>query len=426
MNNLWTKLPVFTLIIFVIATTITNAQNQCAAVEVAAQNLLVHPELIAKRQATLAAIQSQLETNAQSNFVQDRSVVTIPVVVHVVYNGNSENITDAQIMSQIDVFNIDFRKLNANAANIPTEFAPLAADTELEFCLASKDENGMNTTGITRRSTSISNISMSYAPDGRTKVCHTSLGGSDAWDETKYLNIWVAKIGSGILGFGTFPGTSILGEDGIFIDARYFGKTGLAIQNPPNHLGRTAVHEIGHYFDLRHIWGEEDNSCEDDDGVEDTPKQRNSYSGCPVHPQLSCGNKAMFMNYMDYTVDGCMSMFTLGQKNRLRATLESVRAGLISSNGCGTSGTKQNEKFLSDIKISPNPASETIQISIPFNEEKSLKYWIFDNLGKVVLGGVLEHQSVKTLDVSSLYSGFYVLKVETDKGVFLEKIQIIH
>jgi hypothetical protein len=395
------------------------AQSQCISVEVAAQNAIKYPSLIPKRQQILQAIEAQIA--AQENSVQTRSIITIPVVVHVVYNGNNENISEAQIISQIEVLNTDFRKMNTNAANIPTEFVSIAADPEIEFCLASIDPSGMPTTGITRKSTNITNISMSYSADGRTKVCHNSLGGTDAWDESKYLNFWVAKIGSGILGFATFPGTAMEGEDGVFIDARYFGKTGLATQNPPNHLGRTAIHEVGHYFDLRHIWGEEDNSCTDDDGVTDTPQQRNSYSGCPIHPQLSCGNVVMFMNYMDYTVDGCMSMFTQGQKARMQATLQTTRSGLLSSNGCGTSAVNEITKQANSLKISPNPAGDFVQFTVEQKDLQTKNYTIFDELGRTILSGSLEFLYSNQIDISSLLSGVYVVKIGNKQAVFVKR-----
>jgi Pregnancy-associated plasma protein-A/Secretion system C-terminal sorting domain len=395
------------------------AQSQCVSVENVARNAALHPELIAKRQLVQNAVDAHIIQ--QENSVQSRTVITIPVVVHVVFNGNNENITDAQINSQIEVLNIDFRKMNTNANNIPTEFVSIVADTEIEFCLASIDPVGMPTTGITRKSTNISNISMSYAPDGRVKVCHNSLGGTSAWDETKYLNIWVAKIGSGILGYATFPGTTLPGEDGVFIDARYFGKTGLAIQNPPNHLGRTAIHEIGHYLDLKHIWGEEDNSCNDDDGVTDTPQQRNSYSGCPVHPQLSCGNPAMFMNYMDYTVDGCMSMFTQGQKARMQATLATVRSGLLTSNGCGTNAAFEPSEKQLQVKVSPNPTADVLSFSVLQLNFEPMKYAIYDGLGKLVLKGNIDKAGFQQIDISRLLSGAYVLKLEGKKEISTER-----
>jgi hypothetical protein len=398
--------------------TFTQAQTHCVTSEVAAFKATIQPSILEKRQAISHIITKKLAE--QPNSSQERTVVTIPVVVHVVFSTNNENISDAQINSQIDVLNTDFRKMNANAANIPADFASLAADVEIEFCLASIDPNGLPTSGIEKRSTTITNISMSYSPDGRTKVCHNSLGGFDAWDDKKYLNFWVAKIGSGILGYATFPGTAMDGEDGVFIDARYFGKTGLASQNPPNHLGRTAVHELGHYFDLRHIWGDNSNVCTDDDGVDDTPIQRTSYEGCPTHPQLSCGNKAMFMNYMDYTVDGCMSMFTEGQKARMLATLQTTRSGLLSSNGCGMSPSFEpiNRQNLS---ILPNPVDDYLMVTIHQSGFEPQQYVVYDIIGKQILRGHFEHTSTQRIDVSGLLSGAYVLQIEGKKGFLSQK-----
>ncbi len=186
-------------------------------------------------------------------------VVHIPVVVHVVYKGPLENISDAQIQSQIDVLNADFRLQNANASNIPTEFQPFAADVEMEFCLASQAPDGTPSNGITRSSTSWLNIGQILAPDGSPRVCYTALGGEDAWDPAHYLNIWVAGIGGGILGFGTQPGTAPPAEEGVVIDPKYFGTTGLAALNPPNHPGHPPHTRSGIIFDLNYIWGGNEN-----------------------------------------------------------------------------------------------------------------------------------------------------------------------
>ncbi len=357
------------------------AQNEpCFAEEMARKNALFHPELAESREEIHAKI-----TEFAQNFdktTQSRAVVTIPVVVHIVYRSAVENIADSQVQSQIDVLNKDYRRQNTNATNTPAEFQPFAADFEIEFCLAKIDPTGKATTGITRRATTYDNVSQSYALNGDLRVCHTALGGADGWNPAKYLNIWVAKIGSGILGFGTFPGSSQPDEDGIFIDPRYFGTTGLTLQYPPNHLGRTCTHEVGHFLDLYHIWGNDSESCTDDDGVGDTPKQRGPSSGCPVHPQLSCGVKTMFMNYMDYTSDNCMNSFTEGQKARARGTLQVARVGLMNSNICGSVPIFEPENLVEKISVFPNPTSGELTVRLPKSMGAVKNWQVFDVLGK--------------------------------------------
>ena len=255
------------------------------------------------------------------------TILTIPVVVHVVYYNSTENISTAQVQSQIDILNEDFRRLNADASNTPSGFQSVAADTEIEFCLATTDPNGNSTSGITRTSTSQSSFGTN---DG---VKYTSSGGIDAWNTAEYLNIWVCDISGGILGYAQFPGGSS-SSDGVVCDYAYFGNTGTATY--PFNLGRTATHEVGHWLNLRHIWG--DSNC-GNDYCNDTPEHSGSNYGCPNYPSTSncSGNGSygdMFMNYMDYTDDACMNMFTQDQKTRMIAAINTYRSGLLTSNGC--------------------------------------------------------------------------------------------
>jgi hypothetical protein len=257
---------------------------------------------------------------------EDRAIVTIPVVVHVVYNTTAENISDAQILTQIDVLNKDFAKMNADAANTPSIFT--ASNTDIQFCMASVDPTGAATNGITRTSTTTTAFSTNDA------MKNSSTGGKSAWDASKYLNIWVCDISGGILGYAQFPGGSAA-TDGVVIDYQYTGTIGTA--TAPFNLGRTATHEVGHWLNLRHIWG--DATC-GSDLVSDTPTHNTSNGGCPTYPHLStCTGTPveMTMNYMDYTDDACMYMFSAGQTARMQALFATggAKASLLSSNGCG-------------------------------------------------------------------------------------------
>ncbi len=276
--------------------------------------------------------QQQIEEQTQE-FVahydenSDRALVTIPVVFHIVYNGNTNNITDAQIMSQLQVLNQDFRRLNQDASLTPAIFT--AADPNIEFCLATVDPAGNPTTGITRTSTTVASWSTN------DYVKYNVRGGKDAWDRNKYLNIWVCTMSGGILGYAQFPGGAAA-TDGVVVDYRYFGTTGTA--TAPFNKGRTATHEVGHWLNLRHIWG--DANC-GSDLVTDTPTHNTSNYGCPTYPHLStCTGTPveMTMNYMDYTDDACMYMFSAGQSTRMQALFAAggARASLLTSNGCGT------------------------------------------------------------------------------------------
>ena len=266
-------------------------------------------------------------SNNKSSSKSMPNLITIPVVVHVIYKNSSQNISDAQIFSQIDILNEDFRMNNSDASSVPSAFAGVAADCEIEFCLAVRDPNGNVTTGITRTYTTTSSFS------GYTSMKYSSTGGQDAWNTSDYLNIWVCNLASGLLGFATFPGGNS-STDGVVCDYAYFGNTGTATS--PYDLGRTATHEVGHWLNLYHIWG--DSYC-GNDYVSDTPKHEESNYGCPSYPHASSclgtgSSGEMFMNYMDYTNDACMFMFSAGQKNRMRATLNGSRSSLLSSLGC--------------------------------------------------------------------------------------------
>jgi hypothetical protein len=252
-------------------------------------------------------------------------VITIPVVVHVVYNTDEQNISEEQIASQLEVLNKDFRRLNADASNTPDPFKAVAADTEIEFKLAQRTPDGEPTNGITRTRTTAADFKV----DDAMKA--SSSGGKAAWNTSQYLNIWVVKFNKDedVLGYGQFPNTGSPASDGVVIDYRYLGTTGTA--KAPFNQGRTATHEIGHWLNLFHIWGDEE--CGDDQ-VADTPTQAAENTGCPTFPKVSCNNEGdMFMNYMDYTNDACMNLFTTGQKNVMQQALTKYRPGILTSLG---------------------------------------------------------------------------------------------
>ena len=226
-------------------------------------------------------------------------IVNIPVYVHVVYSNSNQNISNAQIASQITVLNQDFRKNNTDL-NLPSgsTFENDATDAEIEFTLA----------GTFRHSDSRT----SWGTNNAVKSAYPPV------TPNTHLNIWVAEIGGGILGYAQFPGGNSA-TDGVVISPQYFGNTGFV--SAPFNKGRTATHEVGHYLNLRHIWG--DGRCRQDDFVTDTPSSDGPNYGCPSFPTTNCKTTDMTMNYMDYTDDACMYMFTDGQRNRMRALFAS-------------------------------------------------------------------------------------------------------
>lgn len=308
-------------------TTVTNAQRICGSME--------HLDYLKSQDPLLEYRMNDIEMQVQdwlAHHADDaRTLKTIPVVVHVVYNTSPENLSDAAILSQITVLNADFTRTNSDASNTPGAFQGIAANAEINFCMATVDPNGVATNGIRRVSTSVTSFSTNDA------VKYTSQGGDDAWPAGQYLNIWVCDLSGGLLGYAQFPGGPAA-TDGVVCDYQYFGTIG---STPPFHLGRTATHEVGHWLNLYHIWGDDGTSCTGSDQVSDTPNQADENYSCPSFPTISCSNGPngdMFMNYMDYTDDACMNIFTTGQASRMNAlfAVGGARYSLLSSNGCGT------------------------------------------------------------------------------------------
>lgn len=299
-----------------------TAQRNCGSHDHHVHQMQTDPEY-AKNQESIENHTAAYLNNPNKK----RVVVTIPVVVHVVYNTTAQNISDAQIQSQMNILNADFRKLNADASLIPSLFQGVAADCEINFCLAAQDPNGNATNGIVRRSTTVTSFSSNNA------IKYTAQGGSDIWDRNRYLNIWVGNLSGGLLGYAQFPGGTAA-TDGVVCTFTAFGNIGTAAS--PFNKGRTATHEVGHWLNLRHIWG--DATC-GSDLVNDTPPHNTSNAGCPAYPHYStCTGTPveMTMNYMDYTDDACMYMFTQGQKDRMQAVFATggARVSLLTSNGC--------------------------------------------------------------------------------------------
>ena len=293
--------------------------RNCAAQDFLLQQIQQDPH----RQARLEAIELHIQNwSTQTSRIENRSVLTIPVVVHVIYRTDLENLSDEQILSQIEALNRDFRRLKQK----PDPLWPQAADTEIEFCLAQTDPDGHPSPGITRTLTS--KRAFTYTSDA---IKYSKLGGKDAWPTDRYLNIWVGNLSSGLLGYGQFPGGDPV-SDGVVVGYKYFGTKGTV--KAPFDLGRTAVHEVGHWLNLRHIWG--DGPCGTDDGVADTPEAEEPNFGCPEN-HVSCGSLDMAENYMDYTDDACMRLFTKGQRNRMQATLApgGPRYSIIQQAACG-------------------------------------------------------------------------------------------
>ncbi len=328
-------------ILLLLASVQANAQRKCGTVEY--MNQLKNVETKDVFENWMLQKQEESPTSAQEDFNEDEvTIYQIPVVVHVVHNGeeigSGSNISEAQIASQLVVLNEDFRKLNADSINIPAEFKSLYSDIGFEFILAKRDPDNQATTGITR--TVGSQTSWSISQDA-------SLKSEIFWPSEDYLNIWVTPLSAGWLGWAQYPETNVLdgleppynaSTDGVVINYNAFG----SIAKDPNanlqsrfNLGRTSTHEIGHFFGLRHIWG--DGGCGIDDYVTDTPLAEDSYFSCPSlgDSSTSCGSQDMFTNYMDYVDDECMNIFSYGQKDRMVIVIENSPRRISLTNSLG-------------------------------------------------------------------------------------------
>ncbi|HEX6226777.1 MAG TPA: zinc metalloprotease, partial [Chryseolinea sp.] len=276
----------------------------------------------------------------QKKLERQQAVFKIPVVVHVIHNGEAigsgTNISDAQVLSQISVLNKDYSRTNADALMTPAEFLPLAGSMDVEFVLAKQDPEGLATTGIVR----VQGTQASWSINDNYELKALSY-----WPAEDYLNIWVTNL-SGVLGYAQFPVSNLPGletssdnrlTDGVVIAYNAFGSEddGPFVLTSKYRKGRTTTHEVAHFLGLRHIWGDDDGQCGGTDFVNDTPNQGSETLSCPTTPLVSCNVSTMFQNYLDYTDDACMNLFTMEQVGRMTTVLENSprRASLLTSPG---------------------------------------------------------------------------------------------
>ncbi|HEX5001644.1 MAG TPA: M43 family zinc metalloprotease [Bacteroidia bacterium] len=311
------------------AQTTEPQHDKCLTEILYRERIITHPEY--------AEAQAQLERETEAYVPQymaahqpganhrSASVVRIiPVVFHVIHEGGAENISMAQIQDQIDILNQDYRRQNADTVNTPSVFQSLSGDSEIEFRLATKDPNGNCTDGVVRVYSSLTN-------NARDEVKAVSY-----WPSNMYLNIWVVKsirnvngTPGTVIGFAQFPGGGPANTDGVVVVHSFTGSIGTAASS--GGAGRTATHEVGHWLNLRHIWGDDNGACTGSDFVADTPNQADmNFSTCPNWPKISCSNGPdgeMFTNYMDYTQGNCQNQFSIGQAARMNAALSSSTSG---------------------------------------------------------------------------------------------------
>ena len=337
--------------------------------------------------------------------------ITIPVVFHVLYHTPGENVDKTILDRLIAALNRDFNKRNVDSSNIPSVFKPYATSMGFEFKLATMDPQGRGTTGILKKYTPM----LYWMSDDKMKF--SASYGDDAWDSKSYLNIWICNM-KDVMGYSTFPGMDPL-KDGVVLSVedilRARGTT------PGKNDLRTVVHEVGHWVHLYHIWGE--GYC-GDDKVDDTPKQSSYTPGCPSGTRVTCGNGPigdMYMNFMDFTDDVCMNMFTTGQRKRARTLFEvgGPRNSILYSKGLNTSMIESAP--LPDFypkwyyaQVYPNPAATSIKIYFDYDERWiGKKMEMLDMSGRVVFSKIIGSR-IETIDVGRFTAGVYFIRAEKD------------
>jgi Pregnancy-associated plasma protein-A len=290
-------------------TTKPTLRRSCGAMAAHMMLLERYPSFRASQMRLEGATSRRRDTEVD---LKKAKLVTIKTVVHVVYKTDPQNISTAQINSQIKALNKDFRATNPDKSKTPTPWMGLVTDSRLRFKLVK----------VTRTKTT----KKAFSTDDGVKKAAT--GGIAPFKPETHLNIWVCALTGSLLGYAQFPGGPA-SVDGVVINYLAFGTTGTA--QAPFNKGRTATHEVGHYFNLRHIWADTPD-CSGSDQVADTPNCEGPNEGTPAWPVITCNNGPngdMFMNYMDYTDDAAMFMFTTQQVLRIRTALETVRSGLM-------------------------------------------------------------------------------------------------
>lgn len=399
-----------------------------------------NPNFLTWQNAWYAEALRQAEelSNSKRTITADTLYFEIPVVFHVLYNKTAENISDAALISQLNELNRAFRKLTEDTARIRSVFRPLAGDVRIQFVLASKDPQGNPHSGINRIYTSKTTFGTSngaYTLDMK----YDARGGKTAWDPTAYMNIWICNMqfgssGAIVLGFATpptgspnwgqFPGStkdSTDLESGVVLHYRVVGR------NQPNPYlkyteGKTAVHEVGHYLGLRHIWGDGsfNAGCSVDDGIDDTPNARLASTSC--NGQNTCTDASGDLpdqteNYMDYALDGCAGMFSRKQAYMMRYVLDKLRTGLpVRKIVYDTAQAPVDDNAELKFSVFPNPAHPADGFKVRIEGKSSMVYNmdIYDLNGKLVSSQLLQSGENKIESAALARSLYYIIIRDRD------------
>ncbi len=409
----------FLIMLCLYSTTFLAQTDACGTYYMMKKQLEQNPSLLFDKQEFEKDMpQASLNIYDTSIFQKEEAMeITIPVVVHVVYNpaNRAQNISDAQIMSQIDALNRDYHHANPDSLPRVHPFYNRIGNPDINFCLATVDDNLNPTTGITRDSTTQVEFSLGLGTAENVKF--KRYNGIDGWDQMKYLNFWVCNLASPVLGYARFPWSAGAdpSSDGIVVGYQSFGGIGTASGRPN---ARTCTHEVGHWLGLYHVWG--DDTC-GDDRIADTPPAIEKNFGCPTYPwrpNNRCGSDSlgeMYMDYMDYVDDNCMNSFSKGQVAIMHRTMDRERAEMVRSNRCdfnaGIRNFQNNSKLL--YKIVSNATNGVYQVNLsPDLYHQQISISVVDMLGEVVYERHINTSDPIFIDISDQHAGMYFVHIK--------------
>jgi len=364
------------------------------------------------------------------------TIYKVQLVFHVVYMDSIENIPDSVIFSQVEVLNEDYRRLNADTDRTRAEFLPVAGDARIEFELASVDPDGNPTNGITR--TAGDGGFLGFNPFQENMKVEP--GGKYPWPTDRYVNIWVCNVlnGLGILGYSYPPSnapnwpagsTTDSAKQGVVLHYPVVGRNFSQPIDPTVTKGRSLTHELGHYFGLRHIWGDS-TGCNNDDGISDTPYASDAsqqtcdtvVNSCPDAPT---DFHDMIENYMDYSDDRCLNMFTVEQIGIMRAMLQTSRAGVAHVDNPATVKNVADKFEL--VQVFPNPSNGTLYLNVQIKQGNNFSYEIYNSVGEKLVAESQLNSLVtqRTINLAGYANGIYFAKISSGEQLIVKKFQLL-
>jgi|GEM_PF-979383 len=358
--------------------------------------------------------------------IHSRTTKYFQVVIHVVARDGFQPVSRAQALQQLDVLNNDFAARGDNFEKLPDEFKSLAENADMHFCLATTDPSGQPTTGITFTSTTQENIGTEFNNEfgSRRAIQYDQFGGKTGWDATRYINVWVGEC-LDILGSATMPGEANFPEEiGIIIDIRHFGTIGDAGFYNQYGRGHTLTHEMGHFFGLKHIWGQGfSESCDDSDDIDDTPNAAGPHYGCPEGEQTSCGTINMYQDFMDLTDDRCLAAFTHDQVARMNSAIDLFYPDLDGEATCQTNVIDFDQWF-DQLSWSTDAGSDKIIVYSPevLTGKKEIRVFSMD--GKMVFKREWNDELTALINLQSVASGVYLVNITMGDGCKSRKVVV--